>query len=166
MGNCSTHPRPSLTSSFIRRYGFDEVKSWNFESWNEPDHRDFGNINFTKTGFLNYFNATRTGVKSVSKGLIFGGPAGSCREPRFADLCYGVLNNSNVDFVSFHRKGQDLVNGTLDKVKLLLEKFPNLKGRDEHRGDGGGTPIVSFELTSHHKIFKRLMDTPIKISKL
>lgn len=26
------------------------VSSWNFESWNEPDHKDFGGVNMTIEG--------------------------------------------------------------------------------------------------------------------
>lgn len=28
---------------------------WNFETWNEPDHHDFDNLNFTIKGNLSIF---------------------------------------------------------------------------------------------------------------
>ena len=39
-------------------------------------------------------------------------------------------------------------------TKLVLANAIYFKGRDGHRGGGGDTPIVNFELTPHHKNFK------------
>lgn len=41
--------------SVLEIYGIEYVKKWNFETWNEPDHHDFDNLNFTIQGIL-YFN--------------------------------------------------------------------------------------------------------------
>ena len=32
------------------RYGIGEVRRWNFETWNEPDHHDFDTLNITVPG--------------------------------------------------------------------------------------------------------------------
>ena len=79
-----------------------EVASWNFESWNEPDHGDFGTTlgNVTLNGFLNYYDATAAGVSDAAaaggegKGkLRLGGPGGSCRSPKFIRFCHGLIDH-------------------------------------------------------------------------
>ncbi|XP_042862942.1 alpha-L-iduronidase-like [Penaeus japonicus] len=35
---------------YADRYGLEWVASWKWESWNEPDHHDFDNLNFTLAG--------------------------------------------------------------------------------------------------------------------
>lgn len=37
---------------YVDRYGLDYVAEWNFESWNEPDNRDFDTLQFTIQGTL------------------------------------------------------------------------------------------------------------------
>ena len=34
----------------VDRYGLDYVVEWNFESWNEPNNRDFDTLQFTIQG--------------------------------------------------------------------------------------------------------------------
>ena len=46
---------------YVDRFGLDYVKLWNFETWNEPDHKrtwDFPlNRTMTVSAYLNYFDA-------------------------------------------------------------------------------------------------------------
>ena len=35
---------------YVDRYGLDYVAEWNFESWNEPNNRDFDTLQFTIQG--------------------------------------------------------------------------------------------------------------------
>ena len=46
------------------RYGTDFVENWNFETWNEPDHRDFCGIKFDLESFLTYFDISISALKS------------------------------------------------------------------------------------------------------
>ena len=50
-------------------------QNWNYESWNEPDHKDFDGLSFTVQGYLNYIDASEKGMKTNrsvnSVGLIF-----------------------------------------------------------------------------------------------
>ena len=69
-----------LASHYIFKYGEREVSRWRFESWNEPDHGDFGpGLGFELGSFLNYYDATSEGLRLASRALMFGGPGGSCR---------------------------------------------------------------------------------------
>ena len=36
----------------VDRYGLDYVAEWNFETWNEPNNRDFDTLQFTIQGTL------------------------------------------------------------------------------------------------------------------
>ena len=73
-----------------------EVATWNFESWNEPDHGDFGSSlgNVTLDGYLNYYDATAAGIiKGGLDRLRLGGPGGSCRSPKFIRFCHGLIEH-------------------------------------------------------------------------
>ncbi|XP_014388968.1 PREDICTED: alpha-L-iduronidase isoform X3 [Myotis brandtii] len=39
-----------LARRYIGRYGLEQVSKWNFETWNEPDHKDFDNVSMTLQG--------------------------------------------------------------------------------------------------------------------
>ncbi|GFQ92728.1 alpha-L-iduronidase [Trichonephila clavata] len=39
-----------LASHYIDVFGIDYVSKWNFETWNEPDHHDFDDLNITIQG--------------------------------------------------------------------------------------------------------------------
>ena len=60
----------------VDRYGLDEVSSWYFEVWNEPN-LDFGFFDGTKTDYFLLYKTTAEAVKSVSPRLRVGGPATS-----------------------------------------------------------------------------------------
>ena len=92
-----------IVQCFQRPLLSGEVASWNFESWNEPDHGDFGTTlgNVTLNGFLNYYDATTAGISDAAaaggggKGrrLRLGGPGGSCRSPKFIRFCHGLIDH-------------------------------------------------------------------------
>lgn len=71
----------------IARYGTDEVRSWYFECWNEPNLKGcfFGG---TKEDFFQLWSATWRAVKSVDPALRFGGPSTARGEwiPEFLDF--------------------------------------------------------------------------------
>jgi xylan 1,4-beta-xylosidase len=71
----------------IERYGIEEVKSWYFECWNEPNLKGcfFGG---TKEDFFRLWSATWHAVKSVDPELRFGGPSTARGEwiPEFLDF--------------------------------------------------------------------------------
>jgi len=47
-------------SIWLDRYGLDYVSEWNFESWNEPDNRDFDILQFTTQGNHSITNHAHT----------------------------------------------------------------------------------------------------------
>ena len=93
-----------LVLHFQDRYGHDEVKSWYFEVWNEPD---LHNIFFTgtKEDYFKLYAVTAQAVKSVSPDYRVGGPATAMGQwdTSFIDFCHS--NNVPLDFISSHNYG-------------------------------------------------------------
>ncbi|XP_022096558.1 alpha-L-iduronidase-like isoform X2 [Acanthaster planci] len=129
----------ALAKRYIDKYGLDYVAKWNFESWNEPDHKDFDNLNFTVQGFLNYYDACSEGLRVASPKLRLGGPAGACREPSFSVICWALLqhceNGTNyftgetgvrIDFISFHHKGKGHSMYILDTEIQTIQRIQRL----------------------------------------
>ncbi len=107
-----------LARHCIERYGIDEVKSWYWELWNEPD------LDYYWLGTIEEFNRlydyTAAAVKAVHPELRIGGPGttnpiqGSRSAEfldKFLDHCvnghsdYTGQRGTPLDFVSFHVKG-------------------------------------------------------------
>ncbi|XP_030873416.1 alpha-L-iduronidase isoform X2 [Leptonychotes weddellii] len=117
---------------YIGRYGLSHVSKWNFETWNEPDHRDFDNVSMTMQGFLNYYDACSEGLRAASPALRLGGPADSFRPWPRSPLCWGLLghchNGTNfftgelgvrLDYISLHKKEK----ATVLQIQRLFPKF-------------------------------------------
>ncbi|PQJ76598.1 GH39 family glycosyl hydrolase [Polaribacter glomeratus] len=103
-----------LITAFVKhleeRYGKEEVKTWLFELWNEPNHPAFfisNNIEFPNKldAYMKLYSETAKAVKLVSTDYKVGGPAtsGTAWISDFIELC--VANNWSVDFVSTHAYG-------------------------------------------------------------
>jgi xylan 1,4-beta-xylosidase len=118
-GNTS-HPNPQgwkdLIAAFIRhieeRYGKDEVRSWYFEVWNEPNLSGFWEGGDQKAYFELYDLTAKT-IKSIDPALRVGGPstAGAAWVPEF--LAHVKQSGAAVDFVTTHTYGVD--GGFLDE---------------------------------------------------
>ena len=99
----------TTVKALVARYGLEEVRSWNFEPWNEPD------IAFWKGTQAEYFELYKRSVdavKSVDASLRIGGPAtsnfvpdaaGNFR-PKWVDefMVFCERARLPVDFVSTH----------------------------------------------------------------
>jgi len=118
-GNTS-HPDPKgwhdLVDAFTRhledRYGRDEVRTWYFEVWNEPNLSGFWEGGDHKAYFELYDLTAKT-IKSIDPALRVGGPAtaGAAWVPEF--LAHVKQSGAGVDFVTTHTYGVD--GGFLDE---------------------------------------------------
>ena len=63
----------ALVAHFTERYGEDEVRSWYFEVWNEPNLDGF--FAGTQQDYFDLYARTARAIKSVSPGYRVGGPA-------------------------------------------------------------------------------------------
>ncbi len=119
-GNTS-HPNPAgwhdLVSAFIHhlegRYGQNEVRSWFFEVWNEPNLSGFWE-GADQQAYFALYDLTSNTIKSIDPALRVGGPAtaGAGWVPEF--LAHVKQSGSAVDFVSTHTYGVD--GGFLDEA--------------------------------------------------
>ncbi len=88
---------------FIDRYGPEEVLTWPFEVWNEPNLVHFWK-DADKAEYFKLYKTTAAAVKEAHPGLLVGGPAicGGSDEwiADFLDFC--DREQAPVDFVSRH----------------------------------------------------------------
>jgi xylan 1,4-beta-xylosidase len=110
-GNTS-HPQPKawrdLIDAFIRhieaRYGRNEVRTWFFEVWNEPNLSGFWEGGDQKAYFELYDLTSKT-IKSIDPALRVGGPAtaGAAWVPEFLE--HVKKSGAGVDFATTHTYG-------------------------------------------------------------
>ncbi len=94
----------NLVQHFTDRYGADEVKTWYFEVWNEPNLSP-GFWSSTRDEYFKLYAYTAKAVKSVNAAYRVGGPgtAGAAWESEMIDFC--VKNDLPIDFISTHSYG-------------------------------------------------------------
>ena len=102
----------AFTEHVTQRYGRDEVKTWYFEVWNEPNLDGF--FKGSQQDYFHLYDVTAKAVKSVAPAYRVGGPAtaGCGWISEFIEFC--ATNSSPVDFVSTHTYGVD--QGFLDET--------------------------------------------------
>ncbi|KAB0799443.1 hypothetical protein PPYR_07323 [Photinus pyralis] len=135
----------AIANRYIDRYGARYVKKWRFESWNEPDLRNYNILNFTLSQYLSYIEACEVALRAAFRAggaqgkLKFGGPAGLFKSIGKHPLCWGSLEMCNLkgrscpfQYISFHKKGNGSANAvshdSIQLLNILYSKFPNLKG--------------------------------------
>ena len=104
----------------IDRYGADEVETWYFEVWNEPDLDCF--FAGTKKDYFKLYEATVRAIKEVSPKLRVGGPSTSACLwiEDFLNFC--KENNVPCDFVSTHHYPGDAF-GNFVNFKNVKQMF-------------------------------------------
>lgn len=118
-----------LANHLIARYGREEVRTWFFETWNEPD------IKFWKQSFedfLCYYDACSAGLAEADPQIRFGGPGVADADSKFIydflAYCESGRNRlsgavgSRLDFISVHIKGGQGKGGTCPNALAIHEK--------------------------------------------
>lgn len=95
----------------INRYGLEEVESWYFEVWNEPELEYIFWIG-DREDYFEFYRETVLTIKSISTKLRVGGPSithQTFKEGRWMEdfLIYCNKNNTPLDFVSLHIYPED-----------------------------------------------------------
>jgi xylan 1,4-beta-xylosidase len=96
----------AFTRHLVERYGIDEVATWYFEVWNEPNLDFWAGEPRQETYFQLYDQAARA-IKRVSPQLRVGGPATAQAAWVAAFLKHCAENKIPVDFASTHVYGND-----------------------------------------------------------
>jgi len=104
-----------VTEHFVQRYGRDEVATWYFEVWNEPDISYWQG---TPADYLKLYDYSVAGVRKALPNALVGGPAatgpGSQRATTFLQNFFAHCEHDKnawtgepipLDFISFHPKG-------------------------------------------------------------
>ena len=132
----------ALAEHLVQRYGIDEIRTWAFEVWNEPNLPYFWSG--TKEDYFELYRRAATAVKAVDAKLSIGGPA-TAEAGWVADLLdYCATKQVPIDFVSTHIYPDDpqkvvfgpdaqfpfeeVIPRALAKVKgqITASKFPSL----------------------------------------
>ncbi len=84
----------------LNRYGVEEVESWCFEVWNEPDLTGF--FSGTQADYFKLYEVTARALKAVDPKLKVGGPSTSACKwiDEFLDYCR--KNGAPLDFITTH----------------------------------------------------------------
>jgi len=109
----------AFVTHLVSRYGIDEVASWYFEVWNEPN-LDFWAGNPKQSTYWELYDHTARDIKQVSQQLRVGGPA-TAQAAWVSDFIrHCAENRVPVDFVSTHVYANDLakdVFGTNENIR-------------------------------------------------
>jgi xylan 1,4-beta-xylosidase len=114
----------NLTQHFTERYSTDEVKTWYFEVWNEPNLSP-GFWTGTQEEYFKLYQYSVKAIKSVNPKYKVGGPAtaGAAWVPEMINFC--TKNNLPLEFISTHSYG--VKQGFLDEYGnsgTVLSKDP------------------------------------------
>lgn len=123
----------TLVSAFathlIDRYGINEVSTWNFEVWNEPNCCPHDFWTGSQTDYFFLFGVTSRALKSVSPQLRVGGPATAMSAwiPEFLQYC--TTNKVAVDFITTHEyptdpPGPQTRTFFVDHLRMTRKKIP------------------------------------------
>jgi xylan 1,4-beta-xylosidase len=96
----------AFTRHLVQRYGIDEVATWYFEVWNEPNI-DFWVGDPKQATYYQLYDHAARAIKKVDARLRIGGPATAQAAWTDAFLKHAAANNVPVDFVSTHVYGND-----------------------------------------------------------
>ncbi|XP_033763065.1 alpha-L-iduronidase-like [Pecten maximus] len=144
---------------YIQMFGISYVKSWNFETWNEPDCGDFDNISMSVQGYLNYYDACSEGLLAASSELVLGGPGDGCDRKGRTKYSDGFLDHIvrgrnyftgevgvRLNFLSYHRKGNrqtnNIINGEIKTVAKIRKNYPSLARKPFYNDEGD--PLVGW----------------------
>lgn len=109
-----------LVKHLVGRYGIDEVASWYFEVWNEPNNGAFWSG--TQQQYFELYNTSAVAIKTVSQRLRVGGPA--TMQSLWVDdfIQYCQRYKVPFDFVSTHEYPTDFQPFTRDNLRIALTK--------------------------------------------
>jgi xylan 1,4-beta-xylosidase len=92
-----------LVSHLVDRYGRDEVRTWAFEVWNEPNLRLFWSA--AESDYFRLYEASVRAVKSVDASFRVGGPATAAAGWIDDLLEHCRAHDLPLDFISTHTYG-------------------------------------------------------------
>ena len=150
-----------LVTHWVERYGIDEVSTWFFEVWNEPNLKAFWTGE--QADYFKLYRVTAQAIKAVDHRLPVGGPATAKNEwiTEFLDFC--EKNDVSADFVSTHHYPTDALGsvGEDTETQLAQSQRSILRewAQDTHR-KARGKPLYYTEWSSSSNPRDHLHDEP------
>ena len=150
-----------LTEHWVLRYGLDEVSTWFFEVWNEPNLDAFGSGK--QSDYFRLYRYTVEAIKSVAPCLKVGGPATAANAwiDDFIGFC--EQNQLPVDFISTHHYPTDAFGQPGDDTETQLSKSTRSILRDqarEVRRQAGNRPVIYTEWSTSSNPRDPMHDEP------
>ncbi len=135
-----------IAQHWVDRYGIDEVATWPFECWNEPNLPAFWTG--TQNDYFKLYKSTALALKSVDPRLEIGGPVTS--ENAWLDdfLAWCGKEGLPVDFLSTHYYPTDALGATNTDTVSQLAGAPRGVMREralEARAAAAGRPLYYTE---------------------
>ena len=135
-----------LAAHWVERYGIDEVSTWVFEVWNEPNLKAFWTG--TQAAYFELYDATAKAIKSVDARLSVGGPATAENEWVGDFVGHCTTNEVAADFISTHYYPTDAFGKVDTDTITQLEHAPRdvMRARAlEARAAVGARPLYYTE---------------------
>ena len=113
----------NLVIHLIDKYGVEEVSTWYFEIWNNPDLK---NIYWyeTQEEFIKFFKETFKSIKEVNKSLKVGGSGCASNSLEWLEVFLNSIKELKVDFFSFNNYGIR-IDKKLEKESIKEISFEN-----------------------------------------
>ena len=105
----------------IHRYGVEEIRTWYFEVWNEPDLQG-AFFNGTRDEYFRLYEVTARAIKAVDSQIPVGGPSTSGSKWVKSFLKYCEEHQVPVDFVTTHQYSGDPLGGVEDQGDPLSDE--------------------------------------------
>ncbi len=152
----------AFTNHLVDRYGKQEVETWYFEVWNEPNI-DFWDGVPKQSTYLQLYDETAAAVKKVDPNIRIGGPATA--QAAWADdfIAHCTHNHVPFDFVSTHVYGNDTSKDVFgndaaiarrDMVALAVKKV-----HDQVKASAApNTPIIWSEYNASYMTQQEVTD--------
>lgn len=150
-----------LVRHWVDRYGADEVRSWYFEVWNEPNLNAFWKGR--QADYFKLYQYTANAIKNVDAQIRVGGPAtaNDAWVPEFLAFC--AANHLPVDFVSTHHYPTDALGKPGDDTETQLSDAPRdvlIKRVQAMRRTVGDRKLCYTEWNSSSNPFFAFHDEP------
>lgn len=156
-----------------QEFGAEEVRSWYFESWNEPNLlRQNHYLWRTPEQHQAYYDASSEGLKAADPQLRFGGPGISRVNMPWGDYLSSFLAHCDtgtntitsekgvrLDFISFHRKNvpAEMVGVEVEAINHILTEHPRFKNlmmiNDEADSEVGWDKPYPYRATPWYAAF-------------
>ena len=150
-----------LVQHWVDRYGADEVRTWFFEVWNEPNLDAFGSGK--PEDYFRLYTSTARAIKVVDPALKVGGPATAANAWIEEFIAYCTANDLPADFISTHHYPTDAFGKPGDDTETQLSKSKRSVLRDQARvakGQADGRPLYYTEWCTSSNPRDPLHDEP------